>query len=326
MLAALGLFGIASLSGQIVFTDVGSSTNTTVICNTHGSGFFDYNNDGWDNIYVVHNTSGGEYVNLDNTLLKNLRNNTFINVAREAGVAGYQIYSAQGLAAADCDNDGDLDLCIGMGMYNRALFYLNSGNGYFTERDTIPDPHNLTFHGRNLAFFDYDNDGYVDLLFLRESNNQNPNYNPMFVLYRNNRHGGFEDVTWQAGLWNFKPGDKDLYGFAVADVNNDNYPDFYVPRYDAPSMLMMNNGNGTFSEARPRTIFQGIRCVSGPCFWITTTTDTGTCSSRCTNPSGGGSSRTTARTRTIRSPKCPIRRAWTSTWAGTPTTRVSAEG
>ena len=113
VLAALLPF-IQPLSGQIVFEDVGLSSNTTVICNTHGSGFFDYNHDGWDDIYVVHNTSLGPYQNLDNTLLRNRGNGTFENATQAAGAAGHQKWSAQGLATYEALRDVtriDLLLC-----------------------------------------------------------------------------------------------------------------------------------------------------------------------------------------------------------------------
>jgi enediyne biosynthesis protein E4 len=232
-------------SGQY-FYDVGSSTGTQVECNTHGSGFFDYNNDGWDDIYVVHNTSMGGYVDLDNTLLKNLGNGYFSNATAEAGVQGGVRWSAQGLAAADYDNDGDIDMVIAMGSYNRPLFYKNNGNGTFSEAYLLMDA-NLTFAARCIAFIDYNNDGFVDILMLRNSTPDKPQ-NPMFVLYRNDRMGGFVEATRDADLWKYIPSALDLYGFAIADVNNDGFLDFYVPRVDVPSFLLINNGNGTFSE------------------------------------------------------------------------------
>jgi hypothetical protein len=248
------------------FINVGFSTNTVVVCNAHGSGFFDYNSDGWDDIYVVHNTSVGPYQNLDNTLLKNLQNGQFSNVTQEVGCAGRRIYSAQGLAAGDYDNDGDMDMCIGMGGYlAKALFYRNNGNQTFSDLDVHIMDEYYTFHARCLAFFDYDNDGLLDLFFLRETF-MISSINPLFVLYRNDGRGFFENVTRQAGLYNFVPIGGDAYGFALADVNNDNFLDVYVPRRDATSLFLINNGNGTFSEAAAAVGLPQDSCYTGATF------------------------------------------------------------
>jgi enediyne biosynthesis protein E4 len=237
--------GALSLSAQS-FYDVGSATNTQVECNVHGSGFFDFNNDGWDDIYVVHNTSLGAYSNLPNTLLKNMGNGWFTNVSFKAGVEGARRWSAQGLAAADYDNDGDIDMCIAMGSVNHPLFYKNNGDGTFKEASLLTDS-NLGYAGRCMAFIDYNNDGFADVLILRNSTPEKA-VNPMFLLYQNNRTGGFKDVSQGSNLWQNVPNGDDLYGFALADVNLDGYLDFFVPRPSAPSLLIINNGNGTFSD------------------------------------------------------------------------------
>jgi hypothetical protein len=228
------------------FYDVGSYTGTQVECNTHGSGFFDYNNDGWDDIYVVHNTSESHYVDLNNTLLKNTGNGWFTNVTVEAGVLGGVRWSAQGLAAADYDNDGDIDMAIAMGMFNRLMIYKNSGDGTFKEAPLFRWEE-LTYAARCLAFVDYNNDGFTDILMLRNSSSSSSE-NPMFLLYRNDREGGFYNATKDADLWKYIPSGEDIYGFAIADVNCDGFPDFYVPRLNANSLLLVNNGNGKFSE------------------------------------------------------------------------------
>jgi enediyne biosynthesis protein E4 len=241
-----------SLPAQ-TFYDVGAYSNTQVECNVHGTGFFDYNNDGWDDIFVVHNTSLGQYVDLDNTLLKNMGNGWFSNVTVAAGVQGQKRWSTQGLSAADYDNDGDIDMVIAMGAANHPLFYKNNGDGTFREAFLLMDA-NLGYGARCQAFLDYDKDGYTDILMLRNSTPEKL-VNPMFLLYRNDRSGGFVEVSQAAGLRVYAPDGNDLYGFAVGDVNLDGYPDFYVPRWNAPSMLWMNDGDGTFSE---RTLQFGL--------------------------------------------------------------------
>ena len=245
ILLAFCVAGGSALTAQS-FYDVGAVTYTQVESNVHATGFFDYNNDGWDDIYVVHNTSLGPYADLPNTLLKNLGNGRFSNVTAAAGVEGGYRWSAQALAAADHDNDGDTDMCIAMGSYNHPLFYKNNGNGTFSQAYLLMDS-NLGYSARCHAFIDYDNDGFVDLLTLRTSTPEKP-VNPMFLLYKSDRLGGFVESGQGAGLRVFNPDGYDLYGLAIADVNLDGYIDFYVPRWNAPSLLLVNNGNSTFSE------------------------------------------------------------------------------
>ena len=233
-----------------VFDNVGSYSNTNVECNTHGSGFFDYDNDGWDDIFVVHNTSEGDFQNLPHTLLRNLANGTFVNTTQAAGVQGYlppdyQNPSSQGLAAGDYNNDGFIDLCIGMGNpYYQAAIYRNNQNGTFTDMSFYTIPDQGTVHGRCLTFLDYDNDGRLDLLLLRDAVGNDPSA-AIFTLYRNTP-GGFLNVTAQTGLA-IASDNSDLYGFATADFDNDGDLDIYVPRLYANSLFLRNDG-GYFQE------------------------------------------------------------------------------
>lgn len=260
--ALLLAFGLAaSAFGQASFTDVGASSGTHVLCNTHGSGFFDYNGDGWDDIYVVHNYSTGQ-TDTDHSLLKNKGNGSFLNVTRMSGVHGYVRSSAQGLAAADVDNDGDMDMAVGMGKFNRVLFYENLGNGTFGDVDRVYDPNGMTIRARNLAFIDIDNDGFVDLFATRDTWPENLAYDPRFLVFMNNGRGAFVEKTLDAGIRDYKPTPENKYGFAAADVDNDGFVDIYAPGYDAPSVFLSNNGNGTFTE---RTAARGLpadsRCL-----------------------------------------------------------------
>jgi hypothetical protein len=252
--AALAVGLTASVFGQASFTDVGVSSGTQVLCNTHGSGFFDFNGDGWDDIYVVHNYSTGQ-TDIDHSLLRSNGNGTFTNVTRVSGTQGYPHSSAQGLAAADFDNDGDTDMAVAMGQYNRILFYENRGNGTFGDAERVYDPHGMTYRSRNHAFIDIDNDGFVDLFATRDTNPENLAYDPRFLVFMNNRQGGFVERTREAGLWDYKPTSENKYGFAAADVDNDGFVDVYAPGYDSPSLFLYNNGNGTFSE---RTAARGL--------------------------------------------------------------------
>lgn len=243
----MGLWAVHGFGQQFpVFYNQGIYTNTLVYCNIHGSGFFDYNNDGWDDIFVVHNTSEGPYQNLPNTLLKNSGQRYFTNVTEQAGVVGSLYESKQGLAAGDVDNDGDIDMVIGMGKYSQGLLYLNNNNGTFSENQAlIMVGGGITAYGRCVAMFDYDNDGWLDVIFERTPYDTD---SPLFALCRNKWNGYFEDKTSTSGLKSYIHASGDVYGFAIADVDNDGDLDFFVPRRAATSLFFRNNGNGTFSE------------------------------------------------------------------------------
>jgi len=99
-------------------------------------------------------------------------------------------------------------------------------------------------NGNGAAFFDYDNDGDMDILVVNGSTLENykKGGDPMIALYKNN-NGSFVDVTREAGLvkrgWGM--------GVCVGDFNNDGYPDFYITAY-GPNVLFRNNGDGTFTD------------------------------------------------------------------------------
>jgi enediyne biosynthesis protein E4 len=93
------------------------------------------------------------------------------------------------------------------------------------------------------AFFDYDNDGWLDILVLTGSRFGDPPPTASKRLYQNNRDGTFTDVTEKAGL--FRTGYE--YGVAVGDYNNDGFDDLFITGWDQ-NTLYRNNGNGTFTD------------------------------------------------------------------------------
>jgi len=93
------------------------------------------------------------------------------------------------------------------------------------------------------AFFDYDNDGWLDILVLTGSRFGDPPPTASKRLYKNNRDGTFTDVTEKAGL--YRTGYE--YGVAVGDYNNDGFDDLFITGWDQ-NTLYRNNGNGTFTD------------------------------------------------------------------------------
>ena len=177
-----------------------------------GCAFFDYDNDGWMDIYLV-NSGPCDFFQpktpLRNALYKSNRDGTFTDVTEKAGVAGNTF--GMGVTAGDYDNDGDTDLFVTA--YGRSLLYRNEGNGTFIE---VAEKAGLAVTGwtTSAVWFDYDNDAFLDLFICS------------FVEYGLNKH--------------IFCGDNKL---------GRHY--YCIPRVfkPTPSLLFHNNGNGTFTQA-----------------------------------------------------------------------------
>ncbi|MBI5555036.1 MAG: VCBS repeat-containing protein, partial [Elusimicrobia bacterium] len=136
----------------------------------------------------------------------------------------------------DYDNDGDLDLyLIIYGGYN--ILYRNNGDGTFTDVTTQAGLQDTTEWKDTGLAFDYNNDGYQDILVLRRA--------APLVLYRNKGDGTFENVSASSGL-----GESRQSGAAVADFDLDGKPDIIIvhPYGYFNSVFYHNNGNGTFTN------------------------------------------------------------------------------
>ena len=206
-----------------------------------GLAVFDYNNDGRPDIYFTNGASGLEMKKTDprffNRLFRNDGGMKFSDVTAEAGVAGEGY--AMGAAAADFDNDGNVDLFICN--VGGSILYRNLGNGKFedvTAKSGIIDPEWAVA----AAWFDFDNDGRLDLFvshyakwpeamdrFCGDSLKGIRVYcHPKYFqglpnrLYRNLGNGRFEDVTVKSGLA-AHPGRG--MGVVVADYDGDGFQD-----------------------------------------------------------------------------------------------------
>jgi tetratricopeptide (TPR) repeat protein len=231
-----------------------------------GSGFVslwgDLDNDGDLDLVVANG------VLKDGSVPQIYRNNgdaTFTNVTHEAGLREPPTFGAIGIALGDYDLDGDLDLFINGLETAPNRLYRNDGDLRFTEvsRESrvVQPPHN----GFVSFFFDYNNDGWPDLLttslapwnavlegLTRWFRVPKPDaiHPDSSRLFRNNRNGTFTDVTWEAKL--FYP--MGVMGAGVADLDNDGYMDLYFGAGDPqlsrlePNRFFRNNGDGTFSD------------------------------------------------------------------------------
>ena len=178
--------------------------------------FLDYNNDGWEDLYLI-----TDRVFVENALFINNHDGTFTNVTAESG-AGIMICSMTG-SVSDFDRDADLDVFISNGPSVGSKLIRNNGNGTFTE---AADDYGLNILqlGWGGAWLDYDNDGWDDLFMGLTNNGLIPFTGNHF--YRNNSGGVFSDVSADMGTGNML----ETYVCAKADYDHDG-------RYD----LMTNN-------------------------------------------------------------------------------------
>ena len=233
-----------------------------------GVALFDYDNDGRLDIFAV---NGAKMTSLDksdplfwNRLYHARGDGTFEDVTEKAGVRG-KGYDA-GVAAADYDNDGWTDLLV-LGVRANIL-YRNRGDGTF-EDVTVkaglaqPDPDYGTLWSVAAAFFDFDNDGWLDLFISnycvwdpvteprcgpRGMNDycHPKNYRGLpNSLFRNNGDGTFTDVSRPSGIR--KVIGKGM-GLGVADFDGDGLTDVFVANDTEPNYLFHNLGGGKFEE------------------------------------------------------------------------------
>lgn len=234
-----------------------------------GVALFDYDNDGWLDIYCV---NGAEIPSLEksspaywNRLYRNNHDGTFTDVTEKAGVqgAGY----GMGVAVGDYDNDGRADIFLASVTGNQLLH--NNGDGTFTDVTAKAGVGGVHAHGKKMwsvgaGWFDYNNDGLLDLFVVNYCHwevNKDPycalkeglraychpnQYLPLYnTLYRNNGDGTFTDVTHEFGLDAFLG-----KGMAVtfADLDGTGYPSAFVTNDTMPNFLFRNVGGKKFEE------------------------------------------------------------------------------
>ena len=213
-------------TGNGFFQDVSSSANAENMGNKIlAMAMIDYNNDTWPDIYIASDRRYG------NTMLKNNGNGTFSDVSHQTN--SYLEMDAMGVAIADYDNNGYFDIYISNGEEGNA-FLKNNGNGTFTD---VVIPLNMSVNricwGNN--FFDYDNDGDMDL-YVSVSGGPVDLKN---VLFRNNGNNTFTKMTG-IGLDN---DNYQSYGNAIGDYDNNGFQDMACMNTGDPVTLWKNSGN-----------------------------------------------------------------------------------
>ena len=233
------------------------------VYNGGGVGVGDFNNDGLQDLYFTGNL-------VSNKLYLNKGNFKFQDITKAASVEGEGKWN-RGVAVVDINNDGWLDMYVCATLkkdpiQRKHLLYVNQG----PDKEGIPHFKNIakeygladTSQGTQAAFFDYDNDGDLDVYIVNNEiikfdfpnrfrpamkDGSHPNTDKLFRNDWNDslKHPVFTNVSQQAGIT------IDGYGHAVAitDINRDGWKDIYVTNdYLSNDLLWINNKNGTFSE------------------------------------------------------------------------------
>jgi hypothetical protein len=258
----------AGLTAQNIF---GGLDTKKYIIETTGTGvaIFDYDNDGWPDIFLVNGTKLEGFPASQaptNRLYRNNHDGTFTDVTAKVGLTATGW--GQGVCVGDYDNDGWEDLYITY--YGKNRLYHNE-NGVFTE---VADKAGVAGSGKawgtGCAFVDYDRDGHLDLVVANYvdfdlATAPSPGERPTCIwkgvpvmcgprglagakniLYHNRGDGTFEDVTTKAHI----DRTDGHYAFSVStlDFDEDGWPDIFIACDSTPSILYRNNHDGTFTD------------------------------------------------------------------------------
>lgn len=237
---ALVLCAHTAFAQNILFKDVTSFARAGMPTDPngygHGVAIADFTGDGRPDIYLVS-------YDTDNSLFRNNGNGRFTDIAASAGVREGSQYD-RGVAAADYDNDGDVDFYIACAASNPHLLYRNNGNGEFDEVGSAAGLRLQGFQGQGVAWGDYDNDGWLDLFL--------PSFEHASRLYRQDEQHRFHDVSAEAGII---PSDNAVQG-VFFDVDLDHDLDLFVSRGSGfANRMFINKGKGVFvDEATARRL------------------------------------------------------------------------
>jgi tetratricopeptide (TPR) repeat protein len=232
------------------FTDVTVAAGLGEPTSTQAAVWADINNDGWLDLFVGNESGTAQ-------LFLNKGDGTFTDITYKAGVSGDGMAFSKGVAAADYDNDGYVDLYVS-NLNGDNFLYHNNHDGTFTEvaREAgVPGSRK----GFATWFFDYDNDGFPDLFVTSYFTSVDetirtylglPHNATGLKLYKNLGNGTFRDATTEVGLDKvFMP-----MGANFGDVDNDGYLDIYLgtgnPSYASviPNVLLRNHDGRYFVD------------------------------------------------------------------------------
>jgi enediyne biosynthesis protein E4 len=254
-------------SAGIRFRHDNAASAEKYLIETMGSGcaWIDCDQDGLLDLYLVNGAATRVYTPphvLRSALYHNNGDGTFTDVTDKAGVGAEGLFG-MGVAVGDYDNDGFPDLLV-LG-YGRCILYHNNGNGTFSDVTARAGVANTGRWASSAAWFDYDNDGRLDLVIANyidwspernfwcgehgpgmrsychpdDYNGQSP------TLLHNNGDGTFTDVSKESGL-GLKPGNG--LGVVTFDYDDDGWQDVFIANDSMANFLFHNNRDGTFRE------------------------------------------------------------------------------
>jgi hypothetical protein len=255
-----------ALAAGVNATHINGASPEKYFAEIMGSGglFFDFDGDGWIDIFAV---DGGSVASprvaaaARHRLFRNRGNGTFEDVSVQSGIRHREY--GMGACAGDYDNDGAVDLYVTN--YGPNQLFRNAGGGRFVE---VPKAGGAgtALWSTSCAFTDIDRDGFLDLIVTNYVQAEKTNnkfcgrrspvmlrgychplaYDPSpNVLYRNTGKGTFEDISMKSGIARFRGNG---LGVAVTDVDEDGWPDVFVANDGRPNFLFRNTGGRAFEE------------------------------------------------------------------------------
>jgi hypothetical protein len=255
-----------ALAAGVNATHINGASPEKYFAEIMGSGglFFDFDGDGWIDIFAV---DGGSVASprvaaaARHRLFRNRGNGTFEDVSVQSGIRHREY--GMGACAGDYDNDGAVDLYVTN--YGPNQLFRNAGGGRFVE---VPKAGGAgtALWSTSCAFTDIDRDGFLDLFVTNYVQAEKTNnkfcgrrspvmlrgychplaYDPSpNVLYRNTGKGTFEDISMKSGIARFRGNG---LGVAVTDVDEDGWPDVFVANDGRPNFLFRNTGGRAFEE------------------------------------------------------------------------------
>ncbi len=244
-----------SFNNSIVETAQVNYYKYVYLYNGGGVGIGDINNDGLPDVYMTATQQTDK-------IFLNKGNLQFEDISVSAGINSYDGQKT-GVTMVDINNDGWLDIYVCRAGWHsdsqlrRNLLFINQKNTQFKEMAASYGLDDIG-HSTQASFFDYDNDGDLDMYLANHPGEfsqplsgmtkkiQQPNASMSDKLYQNNGNNTFTDASLSAGINNYGYG----LGIVTADFNNDGWTDVYVTNDFAPhDYFYLNNSDGTFTES-----------------------------------------------------------------------------